>query len=187
MRAFVLAALVLVAVSALEPWEMQPLEKLDPINFTITNCGDPNTDLVVIKSAVLNTPMPVHEGDYLSGSFDVQIVSDLQTLSASFVVEKQMTAHSWIKVPCLGKVGSCSYDDFCAFVADLPTDHCQTLFGQDCKCPFKANEVKRDNAKFGPIPAIPSMLSGNFRITINAMETTAQKRAACYVLTASIA
>jgi len=187
MRAFVVAALVLVAVSALEAWEMPPLEKLDPINFTITSCGDPKTDYVVVKKCDVTSPMPIHEGDYITGSFDVAIVNDMSAISATVTIEKQMTEHSWIKVPCVGKVGSCTYNDVCSLLKEIPADDCKAILGQDCQCPIKANEIQKDNFKFGPVPKIPSMLSGNFRVTVNAMETTTQKRIACYVVTASVA
>ncbi len=90
------------------------------------------------------------------------------------------------RVPCLGKVGSCTYNDVCAELKDIPNDECQKYLGQDCECPIKSNEVKRDNVKV-QVPSIPSMLKGNFRVTIQATETTTQKRICCYVITASIA
>ena len=90
------------------------------------------------------------------------------------------------RVPCLGKVGSCNYPDVCSLLSEIPADQCKAILGQDCQCPIKAREIKMDNFKVGPVPKIPSMFSGNFRVTVNAMETTSQKRAACYVVTASV-
>jgi hypothetical protein len=168
------------------PWERAPDPNLPPINFTITNCGDPNTDYVVVKKAEVTTPMPIHEGDYITGSFEVSIVNDMKSISASVTIEKQMSETQWIKVPCLGKVGSCNYPDVCSLLSEIPADKCKAVLGQDCQCPIKARDIKMDNVKVGPVPKIPSMFSGNFRVTVNAMETSTQKRAACYVVTASV-
>jgi len=168
------------------PWERAPDPNLPPINFTITNCGDPSTDYVVVKKAEVTTPMPIHEGDYITGSFEVSIVNDMKSISASVTIEKQMSETQWIKVPCLGKVGSCNYPDVCSLLSEIPADKCKAVLGQDCQCPIKARDIKMDNVKVGPVPKIPSMFSGNFRVTVNAMETSTQKRAACYVVTASV-
>jgi len=188
MRTLAIAALVIVAVSAgtIAPWEAEPLEALDPINFTVTNCGDPNTDYFVIHKAELKNPMPIHSGDTLIGSFEASLVNDIHAASGSLLIEKQMSASQWVKIPCLGEIGSCTYNDLCAQLTQLPNEECQKYFHQDCQCPVKSTEIKYDNVKVN-VPKIPSMLKGNFRVTIQATETSTQKRIACYVVTASIA
>ena len=185
MRTFVVAlALVAAVVSGMELWEMEPLEALDPVNFTLTNCGDPNTDFVVVRKAQIDTPMPIKQGDYIMGSVAVSIVNDMANISATVLIEKQLTKSQWIKVPCLGEVGSCPYPDVCSELSKIPD--CSQYLGQECQCPIKARDFNLDNFKYGPIPKIPSMLRGNFRVTVQAMETVTQKRAACYVATLSI-
>lgn len=98
MRTFVVAlALVAAVVSGMELWEMEPLEALDPVNFTLTNCGDPNTDFVVVRKAEIDTPMPIKQGDYITGSVAVSIVNDMANISATVLIEKQLTKSQWIK------------------------------------------------------------------------------------------
>ena len=97
MRAIVAIAVLAAAVSATDLWQREPLEALDPVNFTVTNCGDPNTDYVVVKKAELKNLMPIKGGDYLEGAYAASIISTINAMSADVVVEKQMTKSMWIK------------------------------------------------------------------------------------------
>jgi hypothetical protein len=190
MRAFVVFALLAAAVCATDPmdiWTQPPLEALDPVPFTFVNCGDPKLDVVVIKTFEIHSPMPVTSGSMVEASFDIAIVEDMHNITASLLIEKQMTKSYWIKVPCVGKVGSCKYPDVCAELANIPncSDYAH-LIGQECECPIKANTFKQEYVRIGPVPSIPALARGNFRITVQATETRAKKRAACYIATVSL-
>ena len=44
----------------------------------------------------------------------------------------------WVKVPCIGEIGSCTYDDLCSILSMIP--ECPDPFtsnGVPCQCPFK--------------------------------------------------
>ena len=89
-------------------------------------------------------------------------------------------------MPCIDGVGSCSYADACSELEKIPADSCTKILGQECRCPLKATSIRDDNFKYGPVPNIPAVAHGNFRLTVKATETTTQKRVACYQVTISL-
>ena len=52
------------------------------------------------------------------------------------LIEKEVLGE-WIKIPCVDSVGSCSYQDICAFLEEVTCPDPLVKAGIPCKCPFK--------------------------------------------------
>uniref|UniRef100_A0A2C9KU99 MD-2-related lipid-recognition domain-containing protein n=1 Tax=Biomphalaria glabrata TaxID=6526 RepID=A0A2C9KU99_BIOGL len=75
---------------------------------------------------------------------------------ADVVLEKKV-GDSWLKIPCIGFIGSCEYDDVCEFLS-LITECPQPFVdaGVPCKCPFQKGVYKLPKTEFDvEIPIFP--------------------------------
>ena len=44
---------------------------------------------------------------------------------------------TWIKIPCIGNIGSCTYDDLCELLAGVTCPDPFVSAGVPCQCPFR--------------------------------------------------
>jgi len=114
--------------------------------YRYVNCDKPG-DLLNVTT--LNfSPDPIS----FPGSLGVNFAADFKKtldapLKASIVLERKVGS-TWIKIPCIGNIGSCTYDDLCEL---LQGADCPPPFGANgvpCKCPFTAGSYKLPNVSF---------------------------------------
>lgn len=104
------------------------------------------------------------------------------------VLEKATSSGKWIKIPCIDDVGSCTYDNFCDFLAKIPEEQCPTAilpFG--CHCPIKAHEYVVKDASYGPVPELGVIGAGTYRAQVTATSIATGKVDFCYIFTATLA
>jgi ganglioside GM2 activator len=159
----------------------EPTDGLDPVPFTITNCGT-SDDIIQIQKAEV-APMPVTSGAYINATLVADTALEMKSIQVSLTIERQLTKSTWVKIPCVSDVGSCNYDNICDFASKIP--ECPSWVGIECKCPIPAHQFNYNLQNVGPVPDIPAIAKGNFRVTVKAQETTIGKQAGCFVITAS--
>ncbi|XP_055895509.1 ganglioside GM2 activator-like [Biomphalaria glabrata] len=136
--------------------EKTPPRKPQLKTYKYINCGDPKKELANLTSLVLG-PDPLVFPGALYVEFAVKIHTLVDTpLKADVVLEKKV-GDSWLKIPCIGFIGSCEYDDVCEFLS-LITECPQPFVdaGVPCKCPFQKGVYKLPKTEFDvEIPIFP--------------------------------
>ncbi|KAL5012215.1 hypothetical protein ScPMuIL_010766 [Solemya velum] len=103
--------------------------------FTWKSCSISSDQLVLKRLQI--SPDPLELPGTLKAGFNLAVKSDITSLQADVKVWKKIFG-TWVKLPCQGNVGSCSYNDFCGFLAE--SGSCpQTLVRNNipCACPIK--------------------------------------------------
>jgi ganglioside GM2 activator len=78
-------------------------------------------------------------------------------------MEKKV-AGFFIKIPCVDNFGSCNYGNLCdSWEKACPKDFAK--FGIPCTCPIPANPYSIPDAVIGITGSIPSIATGEFRMT----------------------
>ncbi|KAL8604031.1 hypothetical protein ACOMHN_024856 [Nucella lapillus] len=135
-------------------FEIEAPQKLRVGTFKFTNCLAPAKELLVINSLTL-TPDPLVFPGPLSVSFDATVKSTIDTPLKAVVYLGKKIGSTWIKIPCIGNIGSCTYDDLCQVLSGI--GQCPDPFvkaGVPCTCPFKAGSYKLPSASFDVESAI---------------------------------
>lgn len=149
-------------------------------NYVFKNCGDSKTDLAQVGNIVLG-PDPVHFPGPLTVSFEVNITKTLDAPIKGQVVLSKKFGESWIKIPCIGLIGSCQYDDLCDILKNAV---CPPPF-QDhdipCKCPFTQGQYALPSSKF--VVEVPVFPTGEYHAHGNL--TSNGQRVACVDLMVS--
>ncbi|XP_072204462.1 ganglioside GM2 activator [Excalfactoria chinensis] len=137
--------------------------------FSWEDCGN-GRDPVVLKSLSV-APDPIS----IPGTLRISAAASCSKAMASplkavLVVEKAL-GDLWIQLPCIEKMGSCTYDDVCAVLDDFipPGTSCPEpllTYGIPCHCPFKAGSYSLPASDFVlPDVELPSwMTNGNYRV-----------------------
>uniref|UniRef100_A0A8D1QCQ2 MD-2-related lipid-recognition domain-containing protein n=1 Tax=Sus scrofa TaxID=9823 RepID=A0A8D1QCQ2_PIG len=138
-------------------------------HFSWENC-DGGKDPAVINSLTLK-PDPIAIPGNLNVSAEVRTSVLLDDpLKVELTVEKEV-AGFWVTIPCVEKMGSCTYDNICDILEVLIPleDTCPEplhTYGLPCHCPFKAGTYSLPESEFIlPQLELPGWLSsGNYRI-----------------------
>jgi len=132
------------------------------LGFSWQNCG-PSSDPVQIKSLAV-TPDPILLPGNITIDVLIGVVSQLPTdIHVSVTMERKVGGF-FIKIPCIDNVGSCNYGDICQVWAQACPKYF-AKYGIPCNCPIPANTYSVPDAVIGITGNIPSILSGEFRIT----------------------
>lgn len=114
--------------------------------YKYINCGT-SADLMNITTLTA-TPDPIVFPGTLGIDFAGEFKQTLQApLKATLVLERKF-GDNWIKIPCIGSIGSCTYDDLCEKLAGAT---CPDPFGTNgvpCKCPFTKGNYKLPKVSF---------------------------------------
>ncbi|GFS19259.1 ganglioside GM2 activator [Elysia marginata] len=128
-------------------------------NYVFKNCGDPKTDLAKVGSIVLG-PDPVVFPGPLTVSFQVNITKTLDApLKGQVVLEKKLGS-SWIKIPCIGVIGSCEYSDVCDLLKNAQCPPPFVAKNIPCKCPFSQGNYALPSSKF--VVEVPVFPAGDY-------------------------
>jgi len=114
--------------------------------YKFVNCDKPGDLLNVTKLQV--SPDPISFPGSLGVDFAGVFKKTLDAPLTATVVLERKVGSAWIKIPCIGKIGSCTYDDICELLQGAV---CPPPFGANgvpCKCPFTAGSYKLPNVSF---------------------------------------
>ncbi|KAK3788813.1 hypothetical protein RRG08_029260 [Elysia crispata] len=134
-----------------------PQEKTPQLtNYVFKNCGDPKTDLAKVGNIVLG-PDPVTFPGVLTVSFQVNITKTLDAPLKGQVVLSRKTGDTWIKIPCIGVIGSCDYSDVCDLLKNAVCPPPFQAKSIPCKCPFSQGNFVLPTSKFEvDVPVFPT-------------------------------
>ncbi|KAK7097292.1 ganglioside GM2 activator-like isoform X2 [Littorina saxatilis] len=116
--------------------------------YSFKNCLPADQEMGVVSRLVFS-PDPLSFPGPLNVSFAIDVKSTVSApLKGSLYLGKKID-NTWIKVPCIGQIGSCSYDDVCALLSGIPG--CPQPFvdaGIPCQCPFQKGSYNLPVASF---------------------------------------
>uniref|UniRef100_A0A8C3VSD8 Ganglioside GM2 activator n=1 Tax=Catagonus wagneri TaxID=51154 RepID=A0A8C3VSD8_9CETA len=169
MQAPFLIALGLLLTSPAAPARILPNRLSQLSHFSWENC-DGGKDPAVINSLTLE-PDPIAIPGNLNVSAEVRTSVLLDDpLKVELTVEKEV-AGFWVKIPCVEKMGSCTYNNICDILEILIPleDTCPEplhTYGLPCHCPFKAGTYSLPESEFTlPHLELPGWLStGSYHI-----------------------
>ncbi|KAF2363056.1 MD-2-related lipid-recognition domain [Trinorchestia longiramus] len=92
---------------------------------------------------------------------------------------------TWVSVPCIDGVGSCTYKDVCKLVPQgaRPCSHLPSNFHLPCECPVEPGRyfVKNGEVQLPGTGFIPDWLTfGWFKVTVKVRDPVRNKQLACY-------
>ncbi|XP_046573514.1 ganglioside GM2 activator-like [Haliotis rubra] len=147
------------------------------------NCGNPSMENLIIND-IKFSPDPISLAGTLTVSFSINLkVTVASQLKGVVLLEKQV-AGSWIELPCIGNIGSCTYDDICPLLSQI--GQCPPEFnaaGIPCKCPLNAGNYTLPGASFEIDASF--LPSGDYHIRANL--THGAVDGGCYDIYASFA
>eukprot|EP01127_Copromyxa_protea_P000937 TRINITY_DN10852_c0_g1_i1.p2 TRINITY_DN10852_c0_g1~~TRINITY_DN10852_c0_g1_i1.p2 ORF type:complete len:182 (-),score=43.99 TRINITY_DN10852_c0_g1_i1:49-594(-) len=104
--------------------------------FSWNQCG--GTGVKFINLAARPSPIVLGQNVTITAAASINTVGDSSSLtSVSLHLDKKVLG-VWVEVPCVDKVGSCTYEDPCSLLAKESSHICSVLspFGIPCQCPF---------------------------------------------------
>lgn len=158
-------------------------------SFSWENCDD-GKDPVLIKSLTVE-PHPIVEPGNVTISAETQSSIPINApLKMELTMQKEM-AGFWVKVPCMERFGSCTYEDMCnTFDTYVPPgESCPEplhSYGLPCHCPFKEGTYSLPKSVITLPPLdLPGWLStGNYRI--QNILSSGEKRLGCFKIDVSL-
>jgi len=139
-------------------------------SWKFTNCL-PTAKEVMIADPVTFGPDPLVFPGPLSVAFTVNFTADVDSPLKTSVYLGKKVGSSWVKVPCIGQIGSCTYDDLCDILSTI--GECPGPFsdnGVPCMCPFKKGSYTLPTSNFDVESAIfpPGDYHGQANLTMGA-------------------
>ncbi|KAL3882955.1 hypothetical protein ACJMK2_029256 [Sinanodonta woodiana] len=162
--------------------------------FNVTTCilynvKDP---ILSIHSMTIN-PTTLQMGRELSLSFEATVHRSITSNLNFDVTVKKNTWLGYIRVPCVFKLGSCSYK-FCDLLSSkFATEgvQCPLLIDKsnaNCTCPFQPGtyKVDKETLKMPTITGFGFAVSGTYNMKAKLVDTKTKHVAGCYEMTFSI-
>lgn len=106
--------------------------------------------LVNIKSLSIS-PDPLAFPGPLVVSAEFTSKADITSPVKAELLVKKKVLGMYIEIPCIDNIGSCTYDDLCAILSQIPADQCPDPLkkaGINCECPIKQNSYSLQKAEF---------------------------------------
>ncbi|CAC5387244.1 GM2A [Mytilus coruscus] len=92
------------------------------------------------KISTLNiSPDPIQFPGTITVSVGFTLNTTLDRPLAMDVLWYKKSGSTYIKIPCIGMVGSCTYNSVCSILADVQCPDPLVQHGIPCQCPFKKN------------------------------------------------
>lgn len=111
-------------------------------NFQWSSCGPANQSIDIRNLTI--GPSPLHFPGELDFGFDIifhDTIGSGPKVSADLELQIN-TEGTWIKIPCIGSIGSCHYDDLCSIMKQIQCPADLKEQGIPCNCPFNKGEYK---------------------------------------------
>ncbi|KAM4675164.1 ganglioside GM2 activator isoform 2-T2 [Discoglossus pictus] len=139
-------------------------------SFTWANCDGKSLPGKIISLSVSPDPISI-PGDVTIDTVLTTSVPVASPLQIIIKAEKELLGE-WMTVPCVDKIGSCTYDHICDFLDTVfpPGQKCPEplrTYGLPCHCPFKSGTYSLPDTTLKiPNVSLPSWLAdGNYRVT----------------------
>ncbi|XP_059169339.1 ganglioside GM2 activator-like [Physella acuta] len=148
-------------------------------DFKWKSCG-PADQSIELRNLTIN-PSPLYFPGKLSFGFDVvfhSAINPSDKITGSLKLLFQASSGSWISIPCIGQIGSCTYTDICSMTQAISCPDELKKKGIPCTCPFNG-EYKLDNFDVEIDAAI--FLSGNYQGQVILSDSN-RGQMACYVV-----
>jgi ganglioside GM2 activator len=153
-------------------------------DFNWQSCG-PSDQLVDIRNLSI-TPSPLYFPGPLHFGFDIVFRDNIPAdakVSATLQLQYSSRGTVWVTIPCIGQIGSCTYDDVCSLSQAIPCPDVLKQKGIPCTCPFNKGEYVLPN--FDVEIDASLFIAGQYRG--KAVFTDSQKgKIACYQVTFTV-
>ncbi|KAK6976836.1 ganglioside GM2 activator [Biomphalaria glabrata] len=153
-------------------------------DFKWKSCG-PADQLVDIRNLTI-LPSPLYFPGPLSFGFDILFhdsVEEDASVSATIKLQFNTGGSTWITIPCIQGIGSCTYDNFCSLTEAIPCPEELKQKGIPCTCPFNKGEYKLDIFEVDVDAAV--FPSGNYQAQVTITDSN-KGQIACYVVTFTV-
>jgi len=132
------------------------------------NCGPLNDPIQVLL--ILVAPDPV----IIPGNFTVALSLNSSTeltrpITVSILAERK-AGPFFVKIPCIDKVGSCTYADVCDDWAKFCPEYLEK-YGFTCTCPMPPKSFVITDAGFSVDSVVKPELLGDYRVTADLSTT----------------
>lgn len=159
----------------------------DNVGFSIQDCGKDTDPVKIDTSSVKVSPDPIEIPGKVDFSGSLVISKEIANITKLELVVKRKLFGIWIKLPCIGNLGSCTFKDICPKLEKLIPTCPEELkkHGINCRCPAEPNKYSISNMIF-PIPSnIPAeVTSGSYEVKATLTDTNGEVM--CYQITASV-
>eukprot|EP01105_Mastigella_eilhardi_P027195 TRINITY_DN824_c0_g2_i1.p1 TRINITY_DN824_c0_g2~~TRINITY_DN824_c0_g2_i1.p1 ORF type:complete len:206 (+),score=70.74 TRINITY_DN824_c0_g2_i1:81-620(+) len=159
-----------------------------PLPFSWSNCGA-ETDPIQLQTFTV-TPSPIVFGGNVTVSVVAKLAVTITAMKVQLNMEKQMGS-TWVQIPCVDGIGSCTWDDICPLLANETCPSELSQYNIPCHCPFPAGVYELPATTVGPIKQPPSYLewltNGNYRVTANMKNPTDNSALGCIQIILSLA
>jgi len=151
----------------------------------IESCG--GSDQVINITSLSLKPDPIYFPGVATIGFAVVFQEDISAdakLNGSLVLELMERSGQFIKIPCIGNIGSCSYNDICGMMQAI--QQCPPEFLDNnipCRCPFNKGKYKLDDLSVEIDASV--FLPGTYRATVKINDDN-KGQLGCYVLNFTI-
>ncbi|XP_074147943.1 ganglioside GM2 activator [Sminthopsis crassicaudata] len=190
MKSLPLLVLLVVSFPRPAPASKGPFPLYMVNDFSWQNC-DNEDDPVLITSLEVE-PVPINIPGKLTVGLEIKtavpITSPLQVVVA---LDKEVAPGFWLRIPCIKKIGSCTYQDICETIDSFipPGEPCPEplhTYGLPCHCPFKKGTYSLPKTTFEipPVKLPPSLGNGNYRTEIILRNSTTNL--GCFKIYASL-
>ncbi|XP_071087321.1 ganglioside GM2 activator-like isoform X2 [Haliotis cracherodii] len=152
-------------------------------DYRWANCGNKSVENLLIND-IKFSPDPISLPGTLTVSFSISVNMTVASQLKGVVLLEKQVAGSWIQLPCIGNIGSCTYDDICPLLNQI--GDCPDSFkaaNVPCKCPFNAGTYTLPGASFEIDASF--LPSGDYHIRANL--THGAVDGGCYDIYASFA
>jgi len=142
--------------------------------FSWSSCGKPD-DAVQIKTLEVS-PDPIVTPGNVQAKLDAVITKKVTSISSLAVIMKKKLFGTFIQVPCVDNVGSCTYSDICAMAEKIDCPAQLVKQGFTCRCPVEAKEYSVPEATF-KIPDLPlpaTIENGDFQLQATIMDGSSE-------------
>ncbi|KAL3882834.1 hypothetical protein ACJMK2_029138 [Sinanodonta woodiana] len=161
--------------------------------FSYTTCDHVKNPIVSINSTTIH-PTTLRMGENLTLAFEATVHRSITSkLRVDLTIKKKhWFGNMWI--PCLFKLGSCSYEvcDLLSSIYATEGVQCPLLLDNsnvNCTCPFQPGTYKVEKETF-QLPTVPAgfglAVRGNYTVEAKLVDTTTKKVVGCYAMTVSI-
>jgi len=151
----------------------------------IESCG--GSDQAINISSLTLKPDPAYFPGQITLGFSVLFQDDIAAdakLNGSLVLELKEGSGGFIKIPCIGNIGSCTYNDICGLMNQIQA--CPQEFvasGIPCKCPFGKGKYKLEDLNIEIDASV--FLPGTYRATVK-INDDIKGQLGCYILNFTI-
>jgi len=116
--------------------------------FKYNNCGDPTKETANITKLIIG-PDPLYFPGPLTVEFAGTSKITVQAPITGVLLLQVKAGSTWVKIPCIGVIGSCTYEDICQLLNQI--QQCPGPLidaGIPCKCPFPQGPYNLPQSEF---------------------------------------